>query len=61
MPRRDDWKANVGAGQRRAWSDPEVHRRRSEAIRAAWDDPLRRALMRAAKETQPRKPTGQFQ
>lgn len=29
---------------------PEQLKRRNEAIRKAWDDPLRRALMRAKKE-----------
>jgi hypothetical protein len=41
--------AAIAAGQRRAWADAKIHARRSAAIRLAWDDPLRRALMAAAK------------
>lgn len=30
-------------GVRKSWADPEVRQRRIEAIRKAWDDPLRLA------------------
>ena len=35
----------IGFGQKRAWADPEIKAKRAAAIRAAWDDPLRRSLM----------------
>jgi hypothetical protein len=38
--------ANIAAGQRRAWADPEIRKRRSAAIGRAQDDPLYRAVMR---------------
>jgi hypothetical protein len=41
----------IGEGQRRAWRDPGIRARRTKAIRNAWDDPLRRALMSRAKTT----------
>ena len=34
---------------RASWANPDVRERRIAAIRAAWDDPLRRALMSAKK------------
>lgn len=37
--------ARIGEGQRRAWRNPEIHKRRSAAIAKAWDDPLSRAIM----------------
>jgi hypothetical protein len=39
----------IGEGQRRAWKDPSIARKRAAAIARAWDDPLRRALMAKAK------------
>ena len=38
--------ARIAEGQARAWRDPEIRERRTTAIAAAWDDALRRALMR---------------
>lgn len=38
--------ANISKGQARAWHDPEIRARRTTAITAAWDDALRRAVMR---------------
>ena len=38
--------ANISAGQKRAWRDPEIRARRTTAIAAAWDDALLRAQMR---------------
>ena len=38
--------ARISEGQARAWRDPEIRERRTTAIAAAWDDALRRALMR---------------
>jgi hypothetical protein len=38
--------ANISEGQRRAWADPEIRKRRSAAIGRAQDDPLYRAVMR---------------
>jgi hypothetical protein len=52
--------AAVGAGQRRAWADPEIHARRSAAIRAAKDDPLHRAIARNRTEKQTRDKQGRF-
>lgn len=43
-------RAAIGRGQSLAWAAPEVRARRSAAIRAAWDDPLRRALMSEQKK-----------
>jgi len=43
-------RAAIGKGQRLAWTIPEVRARRSAAIRAAWDDPLRRTLMSERKK-----------
>lgn len=40
-------------GQRLAWLNPEIRKRRNAAIRKAWDDPLRRAIERARNPTQP--------
>jgi hypothetical protein len=37
--------AAIAEGQRRAWRNPEIHRRRSAAIAEAQDDPLHRAVM----------------
>jgi hypothetical protein len=37
-----------GDGARRSWADPEIRARRIEAIRKAWDDPLRLAMARYA-------------
>lgn len=41
--------AAIAGGQRRAWRRTETREKRTEAIRRAWDDPLRRALMSKAK------------
>jgi hypothetical protein len=38
--------AAIAEGQRRAWADPEIRKRRSAAIGQAQDDPLYRAVMR---------------
>ena len=40
---------NRSEAARLAWADPEIRKRRIEAITRAWDDPLRRALMSARK------------
>ena len=42
--------AAIAEGQRRAWRDPEIRECRVAAIRAAWDDPLKRAIMSRLKE-----------
>jgi hypothetical protein len=42
--------AAISAGQKLAWRKPEIRERRTAAIRAAWDDPLARAVMRRRKE-----------
>ena len=44
---RTRWRAALSAGQIRAWAKPEVHARRTAAIKAAYDDPLLLALARA--------------
>jgi chromosome segregation ATPase len=38
--------AAIAVGQRRAWGNPEIKRKRVAAIRAAWEDPLLRAYQR---------------
>jgi hypothetical protein len=40
-------RAAIAAGERRAWANPEVRKRRSAAIQSAWDDPPLRSLMSA--------------
>jgi hypothetical protein len=35
----------IAQGQKRAWADPEIRRRRSAAIAKAQDDPLHRAVI----------------
>jgi len=42
--------AAIAEAQRRTWADPVVRLRRSEAIKQAWDDPLRRAIMSHQKQ-----------
>jgi hypothetical protein len=42
--------AAISQGQKRAWADPVIRLRRSEAIAKAQDDPLHRAVMRRIKE-----------
>jgi hypothetical protein len=40
----------ISEGQKIAWLNPAVRERRTAAIKAAWDDPLARSLMRRRKE-----------
>jgi hypothetical protein len=50
--------ANISAGQKRAWRDPEIRARRTTAIATAWDDALLRAQMRERALKRGAKPPG---
>ena len=51
-PMTEAWRTAIAAGQKRAWTNLDIRKRRSAAIARAQDCPLHRAIMRRIKLAQ---------